>query len=743
MDGSIGTPVVRRDALAKVTGVAHYAADFPHANTAYAALTLSKVARGRITRLDTASAEAVEGVQMVLTHRSLNEDLGEETFVMKGGHMQSSFLPLTSDEIHYAGQIVSLVIADTQEAAEQAARLVEIDYASESANAALDAPGRKLDPMDKSTIAVGDAEAAFAAAPVKIDATYYTPAQHHNPIELYAASVAWVDGKLHVNLPSQWVMGTRAGLAKVFDIPVDDVVVESPYVGGAFGGKASILPHVVLVAMAARRLGRPVKLVVSREAMFTVGSFRPAAESRVRLAATKDGKLTAVMHDEIGQSAAIDHVSFMGMEATSKMYASPNILMHGATVATDVNTPGFMRAPAEAPSFFGFESAMDELAEQLGIDPIELRIMNEPERDPVSGLPWSSRSLVPCFRRGAEIFGWNRRSPEPGSMIASDGALVGYGCATATYPSAMAPSSARVRIAADGSCHVFCAAHDVGTGAYTVLGQVAADVLGIEDSEIRVEMGHSRHPSGPVSGGSITTGSAGSAVHKAALAVRERLFATVAGDHDRTGMTIADRHVVLPDGSRRAIRDILAGLPGGVIEEHADWKPDDMDEKTMRHGLSGGMAFAGPVGSSHVSFSFGAQFAEVRIDPLLRTIKVARMVGVFACGRIINPRTARSNLSGGMIWGASSALLEETQVDRPRARFANTDLASYHIAANADIGEVVCEMLDEDDPVVNAIGAKAVGEVGIVGMPAAIANAIYHATGKRIRRTPIRIEDIL
>ncbi|MDD2863070.1 MAG: molybdopterin-dependent oxidoreductase, partial [Acidiphilium sp.] len=350
MDGSIGTPVVRRDALAKVTGVAHYAADFPHANTAYAALTLSKVARGRITRLDTASAEAVEGVQMVLTHRSLNEDLGEETFVMKGGHMQSSFLPLTSDEIHYAGQIVSLVIADTQEAAEQAARLVEIDYASETANAALDAPGRKLDPMDESTIEVGDAEAAFAAAPVKIDATYYTPAQHHNPIELYAASVAWVDGKLHVNLPSQWVMGTRAGLAKVFGIPVDDVVVESPYVGGAFGAKASILPHVVLVAMAARRLGRPVKLVVSREAMFTVGSFRPAAESRVRLAATKDGKLTAVMHDEIGQSAALDHVSFMGMEATSKMYASPNILMHGATVATDVNTPGFMRAPAEAPS---------------------------------------------------------------------------------------------------------------------------------------------------------------------------------------------------------------------------------------------------------------------------------------------------------------------------------------------------------------------------------------------------------
>jgi xanthine dehydrogenase YagR molybdenum-binding subunit len=741
-NGGIGEPVVRRDAMAKALGLAQYAADFPHENTAYAALTLSKVARGRISRLDTAAAEAVAGVRLVLTHRSLNESLGDETFVMKGGHMQSSFLPLSSDEIHYAGQIVSLTIADTLEAAEEAARLVAIDYTTEPASASIDDAGLTEEPAD-SGIDVGDAEAAFAAAEVKVDATYLTPAQHHNPIELYAAAAAWRDGKLLINLPSQWVMGTRAGLAKVFGIPVEDVQVESPYVGGAFGAKASILPHVVLVAMAARRLGRPVKLVVPREAGFTVGSFRPAARSRVRLAATREGKLTAVMHDEVGQSAVIDHVAFPGMEATSKMYASPNIRMRSATVATDVNTPGFMRAPAEAPSFFGFESAMDELAVSLGIDPVELRIMNEPARDPVSGLPWSSRSLVECYRRGAALFGWSARNPKPGSMVAADGTLIGYGCATATYPSAMAPSSARVRLAADGSCVVYCAAHDVGTGAYTVLGQVAADVLGVPDEFVTVEMGHSRHPSGPVSGGSITTGSAGSAVHMAARAVRERLFATVAGGQDRAKMTLADRHVVLPDGSRRAISDIIGGLPGGVIEEQADWKPADMDDKTMRQGLAGGMAFAGPVGETHVSFSFGAQFAEVRIDPLLRTIRVARMVGVFACGRIINPRTARSNLMGGMIWGASSALLEQSQVDRARGRFANTDLASYHFAANADIGEVVVEMLDEHDSVVNAIGAKAVGEVGIVGMPAAIANAVYHATGVRVRKTPILMEDLL
>ncbi len=742
MDGSIGIPVIRRDAAAKASGAARYAADFSHAGAAYAALAASKVARGRITRIDTAAAEAVPGVQFVLTHRSLNETLGEETFAMKGGHMQSSFMPLTSDAVHYAGQIVSLVIADTQEAAEEAARLVSIDYATEHASAAMDDPDRTEEPMDAKSIDVGDAEAAFAAAPVTVDATYLTPAQHHNPIELYATSAAWRDGKLLVNVPSQWVVGTQAGLAKIFGIPMADVHVESPFIGGGFGSKATILPHTVLVAMAARRLGRPVKLVVPREAMFTVGSFRPATRSRVRLAAERDGTITAVMHDEVGQSAVIDHVAFPATDVTARMYASPNIRMREATVATDVNTPGFQRAPAEAPGFFGFESAVDELAVALGMDPIELRIRNEPAKDPVKGLPWSSRSLVPCFRRGAELFGWDRRTPDVGSMAALDGTLVGWGCATATYPSAMCAASARVRLAADGTCVVSTAAHDLGTGAYTVLGQVAADVLGVPDELVRVHLGDSTLPSGPLAGGSVTTGSAGSAVHMAALAVRARLLRAAAGAGDPAGFTLAGGNVIGPDGQGRPVVEVLGSL-GGVVEETAEWKPGAMSGDEMRQSLGGGMAFAGPVTATHASYSFGAQFAEVRIDPLLRTIRVARMVGVFACGRIINPRTARSNLAGGMVWGASFALLEETQVDRPRARFANTDLAGYHVASNADIGEVVVETVDEADSVVNAIGAKAVGEIGIVGMPAAIANAVYHATGIRVRKTPILVEDLL
>ena len=737
MDGGIGLPVTRRDAPGKVSGAAQYAADFPHAGTAYAALTTSAIAKGRITRIDTTRAEAVAGVQLVLTHRSLNEGLGKETFAMKGGHMQSSFLPLTSDEVHYAGQIVSLIVADTQEAAEEAARLVDISYDVQPASAAMDDPGREQTPLDDKSVDVGQPEAAYASSPVRIDSTYVTPAQHHNPIELYATSAEWRDGKLLVQLPSQWVMGTQVGLASIFGIPPEDVHVESPYIGGGFGGKATILPHTVLVAMAARRLGRAVKLVVPREAMFTVGSFRPATISRVRLAAERDGTITTVMHEQAGQSAVIDHVAFAVTEVTARMYASPNIRVREAIVETDVNTPGFQRAPAEAPGFFGFECAVDELAEALGMDPIALRAKNEPARDPVGGLEWSSRKLTECFARGAELFGWHERTPAPGSMTSPDGLLIGYGCATACYPSACGPSAARIRFSADGTCVVSLSAHDLGTGAYTVMGQIAADVLGVPDHLVRVQLGDSGLPSGILAGGSITTSSSGSAVHVTAVAVRDALL-RAAGE----GSRYQDGQVIDREGRSRPATEVLAACTGGFIEETGMWKPDAISQEQAVKGLAGGMAFTPALGK-YASYSFGAQFAEVRVDPLLRTVRVHRMVGVFDCGRIINPRTAHSNLAGGMIWGASFALLEETQIDRKRARFANSDLAGYHIATNADVGEVIVETLDGNDTRTNPIGTKGVGEIGIVGMPAAIANAVYHATGIRVRKTPIQVEDLL
>ncbi len=749
MDGSIGVPTTRRDASAKATGAARYAADFGHTGTAYAALTLSTVARGRITRVDSAAAEAVPGVQMVLTHRDMNQGLGTETFIMKGGHMQSSFMPLTSDEVHYSGQIVGLVVADTTEAAEQAARALNIEYAAEHASAAIDDPDRTVQTEPKPEITVGDADAAMAKAPVRVDHEYTTPAQHHNPMELYATTASWNDGKLTIESPSQWVIGQRAALATIFGLSPEDVHVISPYIGGAFGCKATLLPHTVLVATAARRLGRPVKLVVPRDAMFTIGSFRPATRNRIALGAERDGTMVAMVHEAIGQTAAIDHIAFPGTNVTSRMYDIPNIKTSESTIATDVNTPGFQRAPAEASSFFAYESAVDELAVALNMDPIELRLKNEPKVDPVRGLPWSSRSLVQCYRRGAELFGWDKRTPGVGSMRTDDGVLIGYGCTTATYPSAMVPAAAHVALSGDGTLRVRTSAHDVGTGAYTILGQVAADVLGVADEHIRVELGDSDLPSGPMSGGSVTTGSAGSAVHMAAMALREKLLeVATAGTgpfagRDPATLQLAGGHVVGTDGVAHSLADILKASPAGSLEAGAEWKPDTMDAGKMQYGLLGGFAIEGPVTKTHAIYSFGAQFAEVRIDPLLRTIRVARMVGAFACGRIINPRTARSNLAGGMVWGASFALLEETKVDRPRARFANQDLAGYHISSCADIGDVTVEMVDETDTVVNAIGAKAVGEIGIVGMPAAIANAVYHATGIRVRKTPILVEDLL
>ena len=746
--------VVRRDAAAKAAGTARYAADFPHANTAYAALTRSSVARGLITAIDTSAAEAVPGVTLVLTHRSFNQGLfekgmGGETFAMKGGHMQSSFMPLSSDAIHYSGQIVGLVVAETQEAAEDAAARIKVTYAPEPASASMDDAGREPQTNDGASIKRGDADGAFAAAPVKVDQTYETPAQHHNPIELYATTAAWTGDKLVVNVPSQWVIGTQAGLAKIFDIPMTDVHVECPYVGGGFGSKATILPSTVLVAEAARRLGRPVKLYVQRDAMFTVGSFRPATRARVAIAAERDGTLKSIIFEESGQSSEIDHVAFAGSSAISRMYDSETIRTKQSTVATDVNTPGFQRAPAEASSFFGFESAMDELAVALDMDPIALRLKNEPAVDPVKGVPWSSRSLVECYKRGADIFGWDKRNKTPGLTKTADGILVGYGCATATYPSAMAPAAARVTLLRDGSLHVETASHDLGTGAYTVLGQVAGTVLGVEDKHIKVSLGDSTLPSGPVAGGSITTGSAGSAVHKASLAIRARMVKGATSEDgpfagvDPARIQFVGGQMIGPDGKGHAIATVMKALDWTENVEFAEWKPKGVDDAKMQYGLGGGMVFNGPVTPEQASFSFGAQFAEVRVDPLLKTIRIARMVGVFACGKIINERTARSNLAGGMVWGAGFALLEESKVDRPQAKFANTDLASYHIATNADIGEVIVETIDETDETINLIGAKAVGEIGIVGMPAAIANAVYNATGIRVRKTPILLEDLL
>jgi xanthine dehydrogenase YagR molybdenum-binding subunit len=744
---AIGQPLSRKDGVAKVTGAARYAADFAEAGMAYAQLVTSTVAKGRIAELDTSAAEAAPDVLLVLTHRDMDrlEPLG---FMFAGGQGQSSFMPLMSDEVRYAGQTIGLVVATTQEAADDAAHRVAVAYRAEPAAASIHDRGAG-EPVDAAeAIEVGDAETAFAAAEVKVDSRYTTPAQHHNPIELYATTAFWRDGKLTVYLPSQWVRGTQVGLAKAFGLPPDDVRVVSPYVGGAFGSKATIMPHTVLVAAAARRLGRPVKLVVSREDMYAAGSFRPATTQRVALAASRDGALQALIHEQNGQTSRMDQACFPGTEMTARMYAVPNIRTRETVTATDVNTPGFMRAPFETPTFFGLESAIDELAVALGMDPVDLRIRNEPDKDPTNGLPWSSRSLVQCYRRGAERFGWSRRTPESGSMRDGD-VLIGWGCATATYPTQLFPASARLRLSANGSAWVGCAGHDIGTGTYTIAAQIVADRFGIAMDQVTVELGDSRLPTGPIAGGSVTAGSMGGALTRACEAARERLLEAAVAEGSRfAGLPASqlrlDRgEIVGPDGAREALAMVLSRMPTGVLEVEAEWAPAGVSAEQVESADKGGVAIAGPSYPNFSAAAFGAEFVEVRINPRTRTIRVPRMVGVFAAGRILNPKTAHSQLMGGMVWGLSNALLEETEIDRKRARFVNANIAEYHVAVNADVVSVQVEMLDEQDELVNPLGVKGIGELGIVGTSAAVANAVYHATGVRVRKTPILIEDIL
>jgi xanthine dehydrogenase YagR molybdenum-binding subunit len=744
---AIGQPLSRKDGVVKVTGAARYAADFAEAGTAYAQLVHSAVAKGRIVELDTSAAEAVPGALLVLTHRNL-DPLEPLRFMFDGGEAQSSFMPLMSDEVRYAGQTIALVVAETQEAADEAADLVEVAYRAVPAAASIhdrDA-GEPVDAAEP--IEVGDAEAAFAAAEVKVDAGYATPAQHHNPIELYATTALWRGGKLTVYLPSQWVKGTQVGLAKALGVPPDDVHVISPYVGGGFGSKGSIMPHTVLVAAAARRLGRPVKLVVRREDMYAAGSFRPATMQRVALGASRDGRLQALIHEQSGQTSRMDRACFPGTQITARMYAVPNIRTRETVIATDVNTPGFMRAPFETPTFFGLESAIDELAVALAMDPVELRILNEPDKDPTNGLPWSSRSLVQCYRRGAERFGWSRRTPEPGSMRDGD-TLIGWGCATATYPTLLFPATARLRLSANGSAWVGCAAHDIGTGTYTIAAQIVADRLGIPMDRITVELGDSRLPTGPFAGGSVTAGSLGGALVEACTAAQERLWQAAAADGGPfAGMPpgdlrFEDGEIVGPNGAREPLASILSRMPSGLLKVEGEWAPPGMPTEDVERAKRGGVAIAGPSYPAFSAAAFGAEFVEVRIDRRTRTIRAPRMVGVFAAGRILNAKTAHSQLMGGMVWGLSNALLEETEIDRKRARFVNANIAEYHVAVNADIVSVDVEMLDEKDELVNPLGAKGIGELGIVGTSAAVANAVYHATGVRVRKTPILIEDIL
>ncbi|RWI50290.1 MAG: xanthine dehydrogenase family protein molybdopterin-binding subunit [Mesorhizobium sp.] len=726
-NANMGQPVPRYDGWLKVTGAARYTSDTPVTDAAYAYLVTSAVARGRITAFDETATRAVPGVLDVMTHRN-RPPLNPIKMFIEGGQGLMSAPALESADIHHEGEIVAMVLADSYEAAREGGQRLVVRYDRAEPAATFDSPGADEQLLSdvvpaKADPRLGDAEAALADAAVVIDARYETPPQHHNAIELFSTTARWDDDELTVFEPSQIVYGLKEGLAIQLGIAPERIRAVSHFVGGGFGAKAAVTQRTALVALAARTLRRPVKLVLTRDQGFTLSGNRQESRHHVRIGASRDGRITAYHHDIWEVTARTDAWFNAGIDHSAAMYRFPAVASTARLVRVDRQVPMAMRAPSEVQSMFALESAMDEMAVALGMDPMAFRLLNETDRNMVTGKPFTSRSLVSCYEQASAAFAWPDRDPRPRSM--RDGEwLIGWGCATAMYPTLTVNCVVRVRYDVDGSVIVQFAGHDLGTGAYTVFQQEAALRLGVPLARIKVEMGDTRLPPGPLAGGSTGSATGCSAIAIACAAILKRLGLTADAD----------------DEARTAA---FARLAVGSVEEQGDYAPAGSATGSTASAYRGSPDFTGGVHGAKTMFAFGAQFVEVRIHARTHEIRVPRVVGAYAAGRILNPRTARSQLMGGLIWGISSALHEATEIDRREARYVNDNLAEYLIPVCADIRDIKVMLVPEVDTECNPAGVKGVGELGCVGTAAAIANAVFHATGKRIRDLPITIDKLL
>jgi xanthine dehydrogenase YagR molybdenum-binding subunit len=732
----IGRPLARVDGRAKVTGEARYAADFNQRDQLYAVVASATVGLGRVTSIDRNAILAMPGVVDVITHQiapslayrphksMIDPAVGERLHVLQG------------DQVRFYGQPVAVIVADTLDHAERAANALRVAYAAERPVVDPHDPSVRLVAPEASHVhgdtSRGDADRALADAPVRIDATYDIARENHNPMEPHAVVAAWNGDRLTLWSKSQFVVNEQAEIAAIFGIPAENVQVVCPFVGGAFGTSLRTWPHVTLAALAAQKVRRPVKLVLTRKQMFFTTGHRPRTLQRVALGATRDGKLTSVIHEATAETSRYEQFTEALVSATTYMYSCPDLRTRYRLAPLDSGTPTHMRGPGEASGMFALECAMDELSYALGLDPVELRRRNEPALDEGANKPFSSRSLMQCYDRGAERFGWSRRSPDPRSM--RDGRLlIGFGCASATYPVWYLPTSARVRLHLDGSAAVEVAASDMGPGTYTSMTQVAAETLGLPMEQIRVSIGRSDFPAAPPHGGSMTMASVGSAVREACLAVRNEVARRAIADQRSMVFGASLDRVEWSGGALRRLGD---SSPGQTYRELVASAEQPIEAQVTN-------APDPDVAQRYSMHSFGAVFVEVAIDPGVGTIRVRRAVGAYGAGRIVNPRLAASQCTGGMIGGIGMALMERTALDARDGRPVNAHMADYLVPVNLDIGSLEAHFVDEVDPHVNQLGVKGLGEIALVGLAPAIANAIFHATGKRVRTLPIRIEDVL
>jgi xanthine dehydrogenase YagR molybdenum-binding subunit len=733
---NIGQPMTRRDGTLKVKGEARYAADKHHPGMLHAVLAVSSIARGRVTFLDVEAAKRHPGVVDVMTpaHRpplAHDPDAKMHPFMFRLELLQD-------DTVRYANQPIAVVIAETLEAATEGAALLSPRYDEQPARVGLDADISFVPPAvgvgNPSEVRHGDVDAALAAASRRIEATYETPAQYHNAMEPHAIVAVWDGDTLSIDTPSQALVMAQARLAGLFGIPAENIHIRSPFLGGGFGSKGFVSGPQILGIMAALLVGRPVKLVLRREQMYGPVGHRAPTRQTLRIGTHGDGSLTAIVHHAKTASSTFDDFFEPAAGASHSLYASPAIATSHEAVRLDTGTPLFMRAPGEAPGSLALESAIDEAAWACGMDPLAFRLKNYAEVEPISGKPFSSKALRECYAQGAERFGWARRPLNPRQMRDDAGFLVGWGVGTATFPALMFQAGARAVIRRDGSGLVESGAHDMGQGAWTALAQIAADGLGLDLEHVEFRAGTSDLPDAGIAGGSAHTATAGMAIHNAAAAVTAKLADLATGDERSSLFGAGNAGVIAREGR--------------LFRRDDESRSDSYADILSRAGLAeieargkGGVDAAAQ--SAYAMHAHGAVFAEVKVDPDLGQVRVTRMVGAFAAGRVINPRLVRSQLFGGMIWGISFALHEEAVMDRRSGRLTNANLAEYHVPVNADVPSLAAVMVDEHDPHVNALGIKGVGEIGVTGSAGAVANAVWHATGFRVRRFPIRIEDLV